>query len=151
MLHIYINKIPDKFIKYRDAEQIFQNILMKKEQFNDKIYIEAMNKIDGVTVKKGTYIKTKFGECSMYQLQTGVKQVLNALYYKDTNILVPMVEAGPNALYTLMDISRREKLNTKVYMENWVEAMDKNDFECYLDGEYITSSMDLCAKICGWE
>ena len=73
------------------------------------------------------------------------------MYYRDTNIIVPLVEAGHNAIYTLMDISRREGLNTNVYMYDWIEAMDKDDFDCYLDGERITSSMDLCAKICGWE
>lgn len=151
MLHIYVNKIPDKFIKYSDAEQIFSNILMKNTVFDDPLSREVMKEIDGVTVKNGLYIETKFGNCSLYQLQTGAKQVLNALYYRDTNIIVPLVEAGPNAIYTLMDISRREGLNTNVYMYDWIEAMDKDDFDCYLDGERITSSMDLCAKICGWE
>lgn len=150
MLHIYVHRVPEKFNKCRDAEVIFNALLMQGEKFDDPLSREVMQKIDRVTVKKGLYIVTNFGECSLYQLTTGTKTVLNALHYRDTNTLVPMVEAGPNAISTLMDISRREKLNTNVYTYDWIEAMDKDDFDCYLDGERITSSMDLCAKICEW-
>lgn len=68
MLHIYVNKIPDKFIRYSDAEQIFSNILMKNTVFDDPLSREVMKEIDGVTVKNGLYIETKFGNCSLYQL-----------------------------------------------------------------------------------
>lgn len=150
MLHIYMHKVPKKFNKCRDAEVIFNGLLLQGEKFDDPLSREVMQKIDGVTVKKGLYIVTKFGECSLYQLSTGTKTVLNALHYRDTNTLVPMVEAGSNAIYTLMDISRREKLNTNVYTDWGMDLPEREDFDCYFDGVRFRSGEKLYATICGW-
>ena len=150
MLHIYMHKVPEGFNKRRDAEAIFKSLLMQGEKFDDPLSREVMQKIDGVTVKKGLYIVTKFGECSLYQLSTGTKTVLNALHYRDTNTLVPMVEAGPNAISLLMDISRREKLNTNVYIERGMDLPGREDFDCYFDGVRFRSGEKLYATICGW-
>lgn len=49
MLHIYMHKVPEKFNKRRDAEVIFNALLMQGEKFDDPLSREVMQKIDGVT------------------------------------------------------------------------------------------------------
>lgn len=61
MLNIYRDKIPKNSILWSDPELAFQGMLQMGYTFDDKLCREVMEKIDGVTVKKGEYIETMLG------------------------------------------------------------------------------------------
>lgn len=150
MLSIYRDKIPKNSILWNDPERIFQYLLSNGEKFDDKVYREVMQKIDGVTVKKGEYIETKLGPTHIQKLSTGCKTVLIAISTASTNKIIQAMECGSNAINLLADISSRDNIDTKVYTKTCI-AIPQKQFKCTFDGIKYTDGQELYFKMRGWK
>lgn len=152
MLNIYRDKIPKNSILWDDPELAFQGMLQMGHTFDDKLCREVMKNIDGVTVKNGQFIKTKFGDTHISKLQTGCKTVLIALELaKDNknNKIIQIVECGSNAINLLARIQIEYSIETKVYTDQYIQIPDKQ-FKCRLDGVEYSNGQKLYFKMRGW-
>lgn len=149
MLHIYMHKVPEKFNKCRDAEAIFNGLLMQGEKFDDLLSREVMQKIDGVTVKKGEYIETMLGPTHIQKLSTGCKTVLIAISTAGTNKVIQAMWCGSNAINLLAEIQSRDNINSKVYTKTCI-AIPQKQFKCIFDGVRYTDGQKLYFKMRGW-
>lgn len=84
-----------------DNEAFFsENTKYQKDEEYSATEMKYMKEIDGISIKKGNYIKTKFGETSLDSISTGLKTLLNLCYLQknDLKYAVNITECGPNVL-----------------------------------------------------
>lgn len=91
-----------------DVEKVFSLKSVSTPALQKDGAKEILKVIDGVTVKKGSYVKTKFGECSINDLSTGCKALLLANYFGENNI-VNFSECGDNVIDYASTMKRRIK------------------------------------------
>lgn len=135
-----------------DPELAFQGMLQMGHTFDDKISREIMKEIDGVSIKNGQLIRTKFGDTHISKLQTGCKTVLIAIELAkdpENNKIIQVVECGSNAINLLARIQSKYNIETKVYTDQYIQIPDKW-FECRFDGVEYSDGQKLYFKMRGW-
>lgn len=109
MLNIF-TQIQDTSKFIFDVETHFRRLIYNNK-FDDKNCRYVLEKIDGVTFKKGTFIVTPFGETHLENISTGCKAILLCIFYKNTNKIVNVTECGENATDLLFDLGDKTEVN----------------------------------------
>jgi len=78
-----------------------------------------MQAIDGVIIRKGDIIETKFCKTLLNDLSTGCKSIILAVFYEASKYVVSIDECGENALKILFKIG--EKIDIRVFTSSYIK------------------------------
>ena len=117
MLNLWTNRdlIP-KDLLFIDGANGFFNGKVEQNKYEDSLSRELMLVIDGVKVKKGNYIETKFGSTDIKNLSSGCKTGLLALEYNGKGCINTEC-MGENVFDTLCDIVDKNNLTINLFVQ----------------------------------
>ena len=144
MLNIKTGKDINEIRKINDIESRFRVLLSNGEAFDKDVYNKIMAQIDGVTERRDTVIKTRFGITTLDNLSTGCKTVMLAIYYVGTDIFVRIDECGENALKVLYLLS--DKLNINAFATIPIPIYEEN-LNCVINGEACKGGYNIYRKL----
>lgn len=106
----------------------------KDSLFNDAVSSEILQKIEGMTERKGNgYITAKFGDVQLRDISTGGKALLLATKFKD-EFIITIDELGYNCIYLLFEICK--KMDIEVISTRILYHM-KDDFVAVVNGKRL--------------
>lgn len=149
LVNIDIEKIRDEkqFIISNDA---FFNVNYREYEL-DKSDYDAMNKIDGITAVKETAVTTKYGDCSAYEISTGLKTFLNVhnliRIHKTDDFVISLDECGENAKKEIFNIIKGTSSRL------FISGIDLPEFyfDINVNGKIINNYKDylkVCIQYC---
>ena len=105
---------------------------MIEELYSDKISSYILQKMEGMTSRKGKYIDAKFGTVSIMDISTGCKALLLCCT-RNEEFIINVDEMGNNAIKILAELSKNKDIEVVTHR---VLKYFSNDFACYVNNEY---------------
>lgn len=135
MLKIYTDSSKSKKRFIRDVVAKFDMSLVDPNKtYDDEKSEYALKEIEGMTLRDGNNIKSKFGIVNLHNISASCKAALLCATLPD-DFLINIDEAGDNAVKVIAKLSQTKDINVACHR---VIDFLPSDFSCYVDDEYCT-------------
>ena len=141
MVTIYTSKVAKN--KIEDVESRFELLIKTGEKFEDDIYTQVMQQIDGVISRDNEIIETKFGKTLINNLSTGCKSVILMIFYRDSNYFVNIDDCGDNAIKIVFSLG--DSMNIKAFTASHIKINGDN-ITCMLNDHLCVGGYNIFKK-----
>lgn len=129
MLYIYTGKAPKGMIT--DVEGVFK--IFEDRDMKDPVALKLIKEIDSAKYYSDSNVKTPFGLANIYQLSSGCKAALLAIW---SGVVVNFTEAGDNVYEALLKYAKDR--DVKIWTNNRL-MLNSKEIVC-MDGKMMTAN-----------